>query len=912
MVLGLALFATMATAQTNDMRALKDTRVHKDIVQRVEKPAVDYKASIFTKAVGDTITGGYWNFDDLTGIVYGNNGKIVAGDSVYKQNADSNYRWIGEAVLPHNLTGDAAVFMLIPDSSYFRTHASTYSGGYINQVFGGAARLAQFVFDGTHTNFMFIAGAGVTYTEGLQPGCFVKMPAVANPQVGSLYEVRFRQDGLKFVEDTWIDFKVGNKWYSVATNVRFIDATVGSWLPTVKTYTMPVEFGQQANLEIRFRYGFCNRDGRGDAYGYYYAFDDVAIVSAASAHWYTTGDQYVDGGYGIIPAGFNVPLSWYGSVFNDGSDTIASARATVYHKAPSASSFTALTSHDVSNIIPVIGAEQQLVINERGWFDSIQYPGWFGYATTYNDTTNSRTLPASYTKKGLPTDSIGLNKITVTGTVTGSTEYDVLEFDTIGYRVVDISGGEGTNLIAGYRWAHDNGVIPSNSIYKYGNMIQDGTRYVTEDGNYNVAGYRVFSRYTTPDVIPTDEFTGEPWVIRGMEIVPRTDTASAALVNSRIVPLIYREVYFDSSDGEQYHTMRYLGSEFTGLGDDYVYTVTANDVNTINDAGSGYIAPGEAYNAVNIRFTAQPELQPNVAYYVGYMMSEDGWFAAAQHLYGYRNSAGQTTRYNADPDLIDYYYQFKPYTWDVTVVDAFSSASGSNHPNWPLIRLIVGPREELAEYEVSVQCSTTDTSFAIGTRSEEGGIVNSCGQQVTVVENSDATFYVFGTGDSTSLHPGIIDEIIIDGRHISVGNEDDFYGDDYTIVEMADNLRNPDGDLLLARSYYIVTLSGVTNDRTISAAGHMYPFNLGIEGEAVNVALGLQPNPATSTVSINMRGVTGMVDCSIIDMSGRVVYSRTINAESSHTVDLSNIAAGAYFVRVTNDQFSKVEKLIVR
>ena len=87
---------------------------------------------------------------------------------------------------------------------------------------------------------------------------------------------------------------------------------------------------------------------------------------------------------------------------------------------------------------------------------------------------------------------------------------------------------------------------------------------------------------------------------------------------------------------------------------------------------------------------------------------------------------------------------------------------------------------------------------------------------------------------------------------------------------------------------------------------------LGIESEAVNVALGLQPNPATSTVSINMRGVTGMVDCSIIDMSGRVVYSRTINAESSHTVDLSNIAAGAYFVRVTNDKFSKVEKLIVR
>ena len=74
----------------------------------------------------------------------------------------------------------------------------------------------------------------------------------------------------------------------------------------------------------------------------------------------------------------------------------------------------------------------------------------------------------------------------------------------------------------------------------------------------------------------------------------------------------------------------------------------------------------------------------------------------------------------------------------------------------------------------------------------------------------------------------------------------------------------------------------------------------------------MKPNPATNSVTLNMRGVEGMVNCSIIDMSGRVVYNRAINAESAQTIDLSNVAAGAYFVRVTNDKFSKVEKLIVR
>ena len=78
------------------------------------------------------------------------------------------------------------------------------------------------------------------------------------------------------------------------------------------------------------------------------------------------------------------------------------------------------------------------------------------------------------------------------------------------------------------------------------------------------------------------------------------------------------------------------------------------------------------------------------------------------------------------------------------------------------------------------------------------------------------------------------------------------------------------------------------------------------------MCLGLQPNPATSSVKLNITGVNGKVNCSIIDMSGRVIYNADINAEQQHVIDLSNVAAGAYFVRVTNDNFSKVEKLIVR
>ena len=88
---------------------------------------------------------------------------------------------------------------------------------------------------------------------------------------------------------------------------------------------------------------------------------------------------------------------------------------------------------------------------------------------------------------------------------------------------------------------------------------------------------------------------------------------------------------------------------------------------------------------------------------------------------------------------------------------------------------------------------------------------------------------------------------------------------------------------------------------------------LGIyDPEAANVRMKLQPNPATSNVFITLKGVTGMVDMALIDMSGRVVNTSRFNAENGASINVSNLAKGAYFVRITNDKFSKVVKLIVR
>lgn len=86
----------------------------------------------------------------------------------------------------------------------------------------------------------------------------------------------------------------------------------------------------------------------------------------------------------------------------------------------------------------------------------------------------------------------------------------------------------------------------------------------------------------------------------------------------------------------------------------------------------------------------------------------------------------------------------------------------------------------------------------------------------------------------------------------------------------------------------------------------------GINDVASNVSMSLYPNPANNNVKLDITGVNGNVNCTILDMSGRVVYSQSINAEEATTINVSNFAKGAYFVRITNHEFTKVEKLVVR
>ena len=173
MVLGLALLATAASAQINGgVLADNGQGLRKSFTQRVEQPTVDYKASIFTKGrgnnIGDTLVQGFWDFNTMTGITYGQNGTIGANDSITIQDPDQNYAWVKVPIYQHNVSGDAGVFMLMADTNTMHANATTYTS-----AIGWDIYTFTWAMDSRNLkqNFMFIMPSATAAQSGIRHDC---------------------------------------------------------------------------------------------------------------------------------------------------------------------------------------------------------------------------------------------------------------------------------------------------------------------------------------------------------------------------------------------------------------------------------------------------------------------------------------------------------------------------------------------------------------------------------------------------------------------------------------------------------------------------------------------------------------------------------------------------------------------
>ena len=79
-----------------------------------------------------------------------------------------------------------------------------------------------------------------------------------------------------------------------------------------------------------------------------------------------------------------------------------------------------------------------------------------------------------------------------------------------------------------------------------------------------------------------------------------------------------------------------------------------------------------------------------------------------------------------------------------------------------------------------------------------------------------------------------------------------------------------------------------------------------------DLRFGLQPNPASASVTLTFDGREGGT-VSITDMAGREVLTQSLlPGKASHTIDISRLAAGTYMVRVATPTATGIRRLAIR
>ena len=111
---------------------------------------------------------------------------------------------------------------------------------------------------------------------------------------------------------------------------------------------------------------------------------------------------------------------------------------------------------------------------------------------------------------------------------------------------------------------------------------------------------------------------------------------------------------------------------------------------------------------------------------------------------------------------------------------------------------------------------------------------------------------------------------------------------------------------------YAVKVQALCSDTETSEWSEAASFTtLQLEGiDDVNgTAITLYPNPATTVLTLS--GINGHADVTIMDVNGRTC-GKWVVENGSTTLDISRLAQGAYFVRITGDKVNATRKLVVK
>ncbi len=104
-------------------------------------------------------------------------------------------------------------------------------------------------------------------------------------------------------------------------------------------------------------------------------------------------------------------------------------------------------------------------------------------------------------------------------------------------------------------------------------------------------------------------------------------------------------------------------------------------------------------------------------------------------------------------------------------------------------------------------------------------------------------------------------------------------------------------------------------DGIVSAVYPIYVSPLGIKEMMNSLNCKIYPNPSRGIIIIEMNGMNADLDIQIINLQGKLIQKEKItkiNQTYSHTVDLSAYSKGIYFIKLSNKNFIRTEKIALQ
>ncbi len=121
---------------------------------------------------------------------------------------------------------------------------------------------------------------------------------------------------------------------------------------------------------------------------------------------------------------------------------------------------------------------------------------------------------------------------------------------------------------------------------------------------------------------------------------------------------------------------------------------------------------------------------------------------------------------------------------------------------------------------------------------------------------------------------------------------------------------------LEAETEYEVVVRAICDGQHNSAwsANTAFSTTIGINTADGSNMVSIYPNPAEQSTTIRVSGVEGMVTVTIVDMNGRTVSTATLecSGDCEKMMNVTDLAAGSYFVRLQGNEFNAVKKLIIK